>query len=488
MGLADIAEQVLREAGGGPLHYREITERAVSDGLMTPGGETPWASINAAMGVDNRRREARGELPRFVGAGSGYYRLRTAATEVEQAIERWNDRTKQELLIQLGEIDPGTFEELIGELLERIGFENVEVTKRSGDGGIDVRGVLTVGGVTRVKTAIQVKRWTHNVPDRIVRELRGSIGPAEQGLIITTSGFTKAATKEAEMTERAPVTLINGDLLVELLAEYEIGVTRQSRPVLQLDETTLAGATSTDVSGDGDSAMVVGGGKAPPGMYRSLWPLPGGNQAYVAALEKLLPLAADQPTSTDFIHRLQEEFPQVESIATANGYIRVLVALGFVEVNGGQVSLTPTGREFVETDDVELVREALRTRVVGVKEYSTSLRTAHGRWSSCKGCSPNSDSHGRRTLNLAGGCTGSNRLDSLQRRTGSTPSCSQAGRQGSVQQSPKGSDPRGGSRHPRPVIDVRERLPDRLPCRIDVDGAIPMSERIVSPSSASKLF
>jgi restriction system protein len=373
MGLADIADQVLREAGGGPLHYREITERATSAGLMTPTGETPWASINAAMGVDNRRREARGELPRFVGAGSGYYRLRTAATEVEQAIERWNDRTKQELLVQLGEIDPGTFEDLIGELLEQIGFEDVEVTKRSGDGGIDVRGVLTVGGVTRVKTAIQVKRWTHNVPDRIVRELRGSIGPAEQGLIITTSRFTRSAINEAEMTDRAPVTLINGDLLVELLAENEIGVKRRSRPVLQLDETTLAGATGTDVESSADGGATLRSGKTPAGMYRSLWPLPGGNQAYVAALDKLLPHAADQPTTHDFIGRLQQEFPQVESIATANGYIRVLVALGFVEVDSGQMGLTPVGRQFVETRDVELVRDALRERVVGVKELLDAL-------------------------------------------------------------------------------------------------------------------
>jgi hypothetical protein len=373
MGLADIAEQVLREAGGGPLHYREITERATNAGLMTPAGDTPWASINAAMGIDNRRREARGELPRFVGAGSGYYRLRTAATEVEQAIERWNDRTKQELLVQLGEIDPGTFEDLIGELLEQIGFEDVEVTKRSGDGGIDVRGILTVGGVTRVKTAIQVKRWTHNVPDRIVRELRGSIGPAEQGLIITTSRFTRAAIKEAEVTDRAPVTLINGDLLVELLAENEIGVKRRSRPVLQLDETTLAGATGTDVDHGVDGGTALGAGKAPPGMYRSLWPLPGGNQAYVMALEKLLPRASDQPTTHDFIGRLQQEFPQVESIATANGYIRVLVALGFVEVDSGQISLTPAGRQFVDTHDVELVRAALRERVVGVNEVLDAL-------------------------------------------------------------------------------------------------------------------
>lgn len=191
MGLADIAEQVLRAAEGGPLHYREITQRAVSAGLMAPGGTTPWTSLNASINVENRRREARGELLRFVPAGRGYYRLRTGTSEVERAIEKWNDRVKHELLEQLREIDPGTFEDLIGELLERIGFEDIEVTKRSGDGGIDVRGVLTVGGVTRVKTAIQAKRWSKNVPDKVVRELRGSIGPQEQGLVITTSGFTR---------------------------------------------------------------------------------------------------------------------------------------------------------------------------------------------------------------------------------------------------------------------------------------------------------
>jgi hypothetical protein len=93
----------------------------------------------------------------------------------------------------------------------------------------------------------------------------------------------------------------------------------------------------------------------------------------VAALKKLLPLAADQPATTKFISRLQVEFPQVESLATANGYIRVLVALGFVEPGGGQVSLTPAGREFIEKHDVELVREVLRTRIVGIKELLEEL-------------------------------------------------------------------------------------------------------------------
>jgi hypothetical protein len=51
----------------------------------------------------------------------------------------------------------------------------------------------------------------------------------------------------------------------------------------------------------------------------------------------------------------------------------VLVALGFVEVNNGQIALTPLGRAFAETHDVELVREALRARIVGVEELLDEL-------------------------------------------------------------------------------------------------------------------
>lgn len=116
MGLADAAEQVLGEAGGGPLHYRDITERAVELGLITPGGATPWLSMNAAIHVDNRRREARGELPRFVPQGRGFYRLRAPASEVDEVVDRWNRRAKEELLRQLQDLDPGVVEELVGEL------------------------------------------------------------------------------------------------------------------------------------------------------------------------------------------------------------------------------------------------------------------------------------------------------------------------------------------------------------------------------------
>ena len=90
-------------------------------------------------------------------------------------------------------MDPGDFEELIGTLLTKLGFEDVEVTARSNDGGIDVRGTLVTGDVIRTRMAVQVKRWKANVQTPIVQQVRGSLGTHEQGLIITTSDFSKGA-------------------------------------------------------------------------------------------------------------------------------------------------------------------------------------------------------------------------------------------------------------------------------------------------------
>lgn len=70
---------------------------------------------------------------------------------------------RERLLQQIRTMDPAAFEELVGELLAKIGFEDVTVTRASGDGGIDVRGTLVAGDVIQTKMAVQVKRWKSNV-------------------------------------------------------------------------------------------------------------------------------------------------------------------------------------------------------------------------------------------------------------------------------------------------------------------------------------
>ena len=120
------------------------------------------------------------------------------------------------------------------------------MTKYSGDGGIDLRARLAVGGVTDVRTAIQVKRWSNNVSGRVVRELRGGVGPHERGLVITLSNFTKDAQREAAEPNRSPISLVDGDRLLELLIDNKIGVTRRRVMILELDEGSLLPSDGDD--------------------------------------------------------------------------------------------------------------------------------------------------------------------------------------------------------------------------------------------------
>jgi len=133
-------------------------------------------------------------------------------------------------------MDAKTFEGLIGMFLTEIGFENVEVASRSSDGGVDVRGELVVGGVIRTEMAVQVKRWRHNVQTPVITQLRGSLGPHEQGLIITTSDFSKGAGKEAASPYKSPIALMNGEQLVDLMVELGIGVSKENISLLELSE------------------------------------------------------------------------------------------------------------------------------------------------------------------------------------------------------------------------------------------------------------
>jgi restriction system protein len=129
------------------MHYRDICSRAVDEGLIQPGGLTPHASLNASITSEIRRQIANGELPRFVSHGRGFFSLALGSMdpEVETAVREHNDRIQNRLAAELREIEPRAFEQLVGRLLEAVGFDQVVVTRYSADGGIDVRGTLSVG-------------------------------------------------------------------------------------------------------------------------------------------------------------------------------------------------------------------------------------------------------------------------------------------------------------------------------------------------------
>ena len=238
LSFTDAAERVLIQSGKHePLHYRAITERALALGLTHTGARPPPATMYSAIYAEIRRQETRGESPRFVQHGRGLVGLAAwRPSEVAGLIEEQNREVRQSLLDRARAASPADFENLAGELLAKMGFEDVTVTSVSNDGGIDVRGTLVVGEAVRIHMAVQAKRWKHNVQAPVVQQLRGSLGAHEQGLIITTSDFSSGAKAEAHRPDAAPVALMNGEQLAALLAKHEIGARSESHNLLTLDE------------------------------------------------------------------------------------------------------------------------------------------------------------------------------------------------------------------------------------------------------------
>lgn len=133
----------------------------------------------------------------------------------------WQEQVIEELL----RISLSSFERLCQRLLRELGFQNVEVTGQTNDGGIDGKGILRLGGVLSFHVIFQAKRYKGSVSPSIVRDFRGAmVGRADKGLIITTGTFTREAKKEAQRDGSPPIDLIDGYDLAEKLKELRLGI------------------------------------------------------------------------------------------------------------------------------------------------------------------------------------------------------------------------------------------------------------------------
>jgi restriction system protein len=142
---------------------------------------------------------------------------------------------REELLEIIQGMDPDAFERLTQRLLRECGFVQVEVTGKSGDGGIDGRGILRLGGVLSFHVIFQCKRWKGSVGPGQIRDFRGSmVGRADKGLFITTGAFTRDAEREATRDGAPAIDLMNGDQLVDKLKELSLGVETRKVEVEQV--------------------------------------------------------------------------------------------------------------------------------------------------------------------------------------------------------------------------------------------------------------
>jgi restriction system protein len=163
-----------------------------------------------------------------------------AQSELRRISRAINKETRAQLAEYLSTMDPFKFEMLIQFLLEEMGYSEVETTSPVNDKGVDVVANIELG-ISSVREVVQVKRHKGNINRTVLDQLRGSLHrfDAVRGTIITTGGFSRGTIDAAFERGAAPITLIDGDKLLDLLIEHEIGATKNSVEYIEFDASKL---------------------------------------------------------------------------------------------------------------------------------------------------------------------------------------------------------------------------------------------------------
>jgi restriction system protein len=151
--------------------------------------------------------------------------LEDDGVEPPEEVMNWRDKLRNVLL----KMSPDAFERLALRLLRESGFTQVEVTGKTGDQGIDGKGIIRLHGIMSFHMIFQCKRYKGSVTPSEIRDFRGAMqGRADKGLFITTGSFTSEAKKEATRDGAPALDLIDGDALVERLKDLGLGITEKT--------------------------------------------------------------------------------------------------------------------------------------------------------------------------------------------------------------------------------------------------------------------
>ena len=230
LNLSDLEVEEIHRGNTTKLAYRLAWARNYLKrlGLLENSGRAIWTLT--AQGQKTNSIDQK-EAKKVVKELSGVKKPSESPKEVVEESEELEELSWEEELIELMKsIEPAAFERLSQRLLRELGFINVEVTGKSGDGGIDGVGVIKLGGVLSFHVVFQCKRYTGSVSSGAIRDFRGAmIGRADKGLFITTGTFTREAKQEAQRDGAPPIDLIDGNAFAEHLKDLRLGVSVELR-------------------------------------------------------------------------------------------------------------------------------------------------------------------------------------------------------------------------------------------------------------------
>jgi restriction system protein len=231
LGLSDEAQDDPLPSGESRFRNQVAWARfyLVREGLLDSSRRGVWSLTERGRATRlslEQAREIRSKWVRFFQE-QRQKKASTPESDIERAEEEADVATdvNGELIELLVKLPPAGFERLSQRLLRESGFTQVVVTGRAGDGGIDGYGTLQVNPLVSFKVLFQCKRYTGSVSPSQVRDFRGAMsGRADKGIIISTGTFTAEARREASRDGAPPIELIDGEKLVGMFKELELGL------------------------------------------------------------------------------------------------------------------------------------------------------------------------------------------------------------------------------------------------------------------------
>lgn len=241
LGLSDEEVEDLHRGNTTKLSYRTAWAKNYLKrfGLLENSARAVWALTSEGRKTEEVDKKAVKKLVQTLGGPK-------KKTTVEENDEAMNDSLKdlnweEELISVLKSLTPDAFERLSQRLLRELGFSNVEVTGKSGDGGIDGVGVIKISGVLSFHVVFQCKRYEKSVSSPAIRDFRGAmIGRADKGIFITTASFTRDAKAEAQRDGAPPIDLVDGNEFARKLKELGLGVSLELVEKVKINKSWFA--------------------------------------------------------------------------------------------------------------------------------------------------------------------------------------------------------------------------------------------------------
>ncbi len=208
-----LLEVIDGKTGQSELQYSLAWVRTVlkNKGILTKGGKGIWVIS--------------GDNPINIANDSKTKIKKNEEQEADEEVTETEKWKKQVIDILTEKLSPSSFERLIQRILREKGFSQVEITGKTGDGGIDGRGIAKINGILSFHIIFQCKRYKGKVSSSEIRDFRGAmVGRTDKGLFITTGTFTRDAIREANRDGAPAIDLMGGEKIAEKLKELNLGV------------------------------------------------------------------------------------------------------------------------------------------------------------------------------------------------------------------------------------------------------------------------